>query len=247
MLFRSMRSFLCIALLFFLTLVFIPILLILLPFRMVRIKLGNLYGRILSSCLLYLMRTKLEISHRERLYSSCPNLYISNHTSLVDTLIMMNVVPGGTASIAKKEVAYFPLFGWIYFLSGHLLIDRKNRSTAVHMLKKTAEEIKKYKIGICMWPEGTRSQDGRLKEFKKGFAHLAIDSGLSIIPMVVHKAYEKWPKHGGVDFSPMTIQVDILDRVDTSSWNSENLDQRIRGVWDLFVRSLDESQRPSFS
>ena len=92
-----------------------------------------------------------------------PAVYIGNHTSTLDAFLSFWLTPPqGATGVVKKEIALIPFFGQIYWLSGNLLINRKDRGGSVETLKKVVDFVRTYKLGFWIMPEGTRSRDGRL-------------------------------------------------------------------------------------
>jgi len=154
--------------------VYLSLSLLLLPWRPLRIRIGNVYGKTVAPPVAWILGVRTRVRHRERLAESRPAIYVTNHTSTLDVLIAMWLCPVGGCGIAKKEIARIPFFGWAYWLSGHLLIDRGDREGAIAALAATAEFVRRHRLSIWIWPEGTRSRNGRLLPFRKGFAHLAI-------------------------------------------------------------------------
>jgi lysophosphatidate acyltransferase len=120
-----------------------------------------------------------------------PVIYLLNHQSTLDLLFMSYVIPPGTVFTAKKEVKYIPLMGQIFVAGKNILIDRKNRSSAVEAMQQVADRMKKDSSSVAIFPEGTRSnqKDGSLLPFKKGAFHLAKQTGYKIIPIVASTYY----------------------------------------------------------
>lgn len=221
----------------------IAVLLLLMPWRVARIKLCNFYGKTVGRSVTAIAGVTPKVDHRERLDGSMPAIYVSNHTSTLDAFVGIWLCPYGGCGVFKKEVARVPFFGWLAVLSGHLLLDRFNKERAVELLRDTASFVKKNRLGIWIMPEGTRSRDGRLLPFKKGFVHLAIASGFPVVPVVVHGAYKNWEK-GTFHFVPMTLDIEVLPPIDTSGWKEETAGQHADEVHELFVRTLRDDQKP---
>lgn len=215
----------------------------LLPSRPARIKLCNYYGKVVGRSLITLAGVTPVVRNKERIDQAMPAIYVSNHTSVLDMFFAIWLCPIGGCGIAKKEIASIPFFGWLYMLSGHLLIDRSDRAGAIAALAETADLVRKHKLSIWMWPEGTRSNDGHLLPLKKGLAHLALATGLPIVPIVLHNAHHNWPKHT-FTFHPMTVEVDVLEPIDTSHWKLETIDEHLREVHTAFANALGEGQKP---
>jgi 1-acyl-sn-glycerol-3-phosphate acyltransferase len=216
--------------------------LVLLPWRGLRIRAGNLYGKIVGPIVVRLAGTKVKVAHPERLHG--PAIYVSNHASALDIFVAMWVAPVGGCGVAKKEIARVPFFGWAYKLSGHLLLDRANRDNAIQALRSIADVVRKHGLSVWIWPEGTRSRDGRLLPFKKGFVHLAAATGLPIVPVVVHGAHERWPGRS-TRLVPGVLEVEVLEPVRTDGWDPDKADEHVEEVRGLFLEHLRPTQQPA--
>jgi 1-acyl-sn-glycerol-3-phosphate acyltransferase len=154
----------------------------LLPWRVLRIKLCNYYGKLVGYTLTRLSGARLEVSGKQRIEDAFPAIYVANHTSTLDAFLSIWLCPVGGCGVVKKQVARIPFFGQLYQLSGHLMIDRGHHGKAVAALEHVGSLVRKHRLGIWIMPEGTRSRDGRLQAFKTGFVHLAIATGLPVVP-----------------------------------------------------------------
>ena len=215
----------------------------LLPFRVARIKLSNLFGKVVGRGVTALAGVTPRISHRERLDASMPAIYVANHSATLDMFLSIWLCPYGGCGVLKREIARVPVFGQLALLSGHVLLDRGNKDKAVEALRDTAALVKQHGLGLWIMPEGTRSKDGRLLPFKKGFVHLAIATGLPIVPVVIHGAYKNWKK-GSWRFPPMDLDIEVLPAIETSGWREETAAAHAEEVHALFARTLREDQRP---
>jgi 1-acyl-sn-glycerol-3-phosphate acyltransferase len=217
--------------------------LLLLPWRPSRIRIGNVYGKAVGPWAVRILGVRTRVRHRERLAASSPAIYITNHTSTLDLFIAMCLCPVGGCCIAKKEIARIPFFGWAYWLSGHLLIDRGDREGAIAALSATAEFVRRHRLSIWILPEGTRSRNGRLLPFRKGFAHLAIATGLPVVPVVLHGAHERLPDRS-FRLIPGELEVEVLESIDTRSWKVETVEEHVEQVRGIVCRALRPAQRP---
>jgi 1-acyl-sn-glycerol-3-phosphate acyltransferase len=217
------------------------------PWRVGRIKAANIYGSVIGRWVLFVSGSyPAKIVGHRRAHDASPAIYISNHTSLLDIFMGIWLSPLGTVGIAKKSVIYYPVFGLLYWLSGHLRIDRSNREAVLRSMKEFAPFIRDNNLTIFMWPEGTRSRDGRLRPFKKGVVHLAIQCGLPIVPMVVKGAHRAWEAHS-YSLKRVPIEVEFLPPVDTSQWRVETLGEHLDELQDLFLDALPPDQLPTES
>ncbi|MFO7736644.1 MAG: lysophospholipid acyltransferase family protein [bacterium] len=116
----------------------------------------------------------------------------SNHQSMLDIPVVGAVFPGRTRIIAKKELKKVPFFGWSMWFYDFVFIDRRNKKKAVRALKQASELLKKY--SIIIFPEGTRSIDGKVSSFKTGGISLAKKAKVGILPVAVSGTRELLPK-----------------------------------------------------
>lgn len=222
---------------------YLLVVVLLLPWRRLRIQCGNMYGKIMGPTLTRLAGTRAQVRNGSALEGQKPAIYVTNHTSELDPFLAMWLCPMGGCGIAKKEVARVPFFGWAYWLSGHLLVDRSNREKAIASMAEVGEVVRRHNLSIWIWPEGTRSSDGRLLPFKKGFAHLALTTGLPIVPVVAHHAHRRWPART-LWMLPGRLQVDVLPAIDTSNWSVETLEDHVGQIRQVFIDALQPDQRP---
>jgi 1-acyl-sn-glycerol-3-phosphate acyltransferase len=219
------------------------LLLCVMPFILVRIKACNYWGHVVGPIMMKVSGSPVEWVGREKISRERPAIYISNHTSSIDIFLGIWLAPVGTVGVAKKEIVNVPFFGQLYWLSGHLRVDRSNPEQAIESMRALADKVSKNKLSIYIWPEGTRSRDGRLLKFKKGAFHLALQTGLPVIPIVVQGAHKCWePEKYRIRSSP--VRVDVLDPIDTSDWTKENLEQHVTAVRELFIAKLPDEQKP---
>ncbi len=220
----------------------LPILILLLPFRKLRILWCNFIGHTFFMWTAKCSGIRLTIKGLEAATRNKPAIFVANHSSVLDLLLVPGIAPYGTVAISKDTIVRYPIVGQIYYLSGSITIDRSNRESAIQGMKKLGDYVRAENLGIFMFPEGTRSKDGRLSIFKKGFVHLAIATGLPIIPVVFSGAYQAWPSRtfklvGG----PMDIE--FLPPVDTASWQTDHVDTYVAQIRDIFQNALPEAQQ----
>ncbi|RTR31176.1 1-acylglycerol-3-phosphate O-acyltransferase [Shewanella atlantica] len=140
-----------------------------------------------------------------------PCVFLANHQNNFDMFTHTAAVPKGTVSLGKKSLAWVPFFGQIYWLSGNILIDRKNRSRAFDTMAQTAKKIKEKCLSIWIFPEGTRSRGKGLLPFKSGAFHTAIEAGVSMVPVLAsnqgHIKLNRW--NNGV------VIIEMMDPIET--------------------------------
>jgi 1-acyl-sn-glycerol-3-phosphate acyltransferase len=137
---------------------------------------------------------KVEIRGRENVQSGQNYIFMSNHVSNLDPPIVIPLIPGRTSVLVKKELFRIPLLGPAMKLARLVPVDRSNREAAIASIRE-ATDVLKSGLHMSVFPEGTRSSDGRMKAMKKGPFYLAEESGLPVIPVTIAGTYEMWPKH----------------------------------------------------
>ncbi|XP_057726163.1 1-acyl-sn-glycerol-3-phosphate acyltransferase-like isoform X2 [Arachis stenosperma] len=223
------------------TFIWALIMVVLIPWPYERIRQGNIYGHVTGRMLMWILGNPIKIEGAE--YNNERAIYISNHASPIDIFLIMWLTPTGTVGIAKKEIVWYPLFGQLYVLANHLRIDRSNPTSAIESMKEAARAVVRNNLSLIIFPEGTRSKNGRLLPFKKGFVHLALQTRLPIVPMVLTGTHQAWRK-GSLHVRPTPLAVKYLPPISTENWKAEKIDDYVKMVHDLYAAQLPETQRP---
>jgi 1-acyl-sn-glycerol-3-phosphate acyltransferase len=136
---------------------------------------------------------KLKVVGKEKLDPNERYVFISNHQSALDIPIIYQAIGGQISFIAKKELFRIPVFGWGMSAIGHISIDRQSSRQALISMKKAVVKLEKEKISLVLFPEGTRSKDGRVGEFKTASFTLALQSGVKLVPIAIKDAINCLP------------------------------------------------------
>jgi 1-acyl-sn-glycerol-3-phosphate acyltransferase len=131
----------------------------------------------------------------EHLRSGANYIYAANHASYFDIPTLVAVLPGQIRIVFKKELTRLPIFGWAMKLGSYISIDRGDSREAIESLEKAAREIHEGS-SVLLFPEGTRTQDGRIQPFKRGAFALAVRSRVPIVPVTVNGSFSILPKRG---------------------------------------------------
>lgn len=226
------------------TFVWVVIMLALLPWPYERIRQGNIYGHLTGRLMMLILGNPVKVEGTD--YSDKTAIYISNHASPIDIFLIMWLTPTGTVGIAKKEIIWYPLFGQLYVLANHLRIDRSNPTSSIESMKEVARAVVQNNLSLIIFPEGTRSSNGKLLPFKKGFIHLALQTHLPIVPMVMTGTHNAWRK-GGLHVRPTPITVKYLPPIRTNDWTEDRINEYVNFVRNIYVEHLPESQKPLIS
>jgi putative phosphoserine phosphatase/1-acylglycerol-3-phosphate O-acyltransferase len=174
----------------------------------------------------------------EHLWSARPCVFMFNHQSKLDAIVMMKLLRGGFTGVAKKEAASVPGFGQFFRLAGVAFVDRGNTAQAREALEPAVRKVRDDGLSLVMSPEGTRSPTPRLGRFKKGGFHIAMQAGVPIVPIVLRNVGEvMW--RGSQTIRPGRVEVAVLDPVDTSEWTVATLDEHVEEVRSMFVATLE--------
>ena len=167
-----------------------------------------------------------------------PYLYLMNHESLFDHFTIGRHIKHYVTAIAKFEQFKYPLWGHVAKYYGIEPIDRSNTKKALKSLKKVEKEIIKNRVSFLIAPEGTRSKDGRLGEFKKGAFHLAKNTGASIIPVIINGAYEA-KNINDWRLRPGTIDVYFSDSISEHIYKNMSVEELRDYVREIFKEFVD--------
>jgi putative phosphoserine phosphatase/1-acylglycerol-3-phosphate O-acyltransferase len=189
---------------------------------------------------------ELDITGEEHVWSDRPCVFVFNHQSSADMLVLAALLRRDMAGVGKKEIRQIPILGRVIEYAGTVLIDRENTASAVEAMQPLVDAMRNEGRCVCMAPEGTRSTSTHLGRFKKGAFHLAMQAGVPMVPIVIHNSIDVSPR-GQFVMRPATVKVDVLPPIDTSNWSAETIDEHVEFVRDLFLIELDQMvlQQPS--
>jgi 1-acyl-sn-glycerol-3-phosphate acyltransferase len=141
-----------------------------------------------------------------------PLIFACNHESALDIWVAFKVLPRNFRFVAKQELFRLPVFGWYMRLGGHIPVDRGNHARAVESLRR-AGAVVRAGTSLVVFPEGTRSRDGRVQPFKKGSFVVAMEAGVPVVPVAISGSGRVTPKDA-IAVVPGTIRVAVGDPVD---------------------------------
>lgn len=155
----------------------------------------------------------VDVEHRERLDHGGPFVLVVNHQSLADVLAVA-FLRHRAKFLGKEAVFKVPVFGWALRIAGEVPVDRKSHESGHRALARLGEWLDRG-VSVCVFPEGTRSVDGRLGAFKLGAFRLAVDRGRPIVPVVLDGAGDFLPKKSLVMAERASVRVRVLEPVET--------------------------------
>ena len=181
----------------------------------------------------------LDVEGEAHLWEHRPAVFVFNHQSQADVVIIARLLRRDLAGVGKKEIAKVPVLGQIMQFAGTVMIDRSDATKAVESMRRLVDTIRVEGKSVVIAPEGTRTVSTRLGPFKKGAFHLAQQAGVPIVPIVIRNALDVSPK-GDLLFHPATVGVTVLEPVDTSDWTPETMDEHVAEVRQRFLVALEQ-------
>ena len=159
-----------------------------------------------------------------------PCVLVANHLSLLDILVLFRLFTPFTW-VSKAENFRVPFIGWNMRLNRYIALRRGDRASVLRMLAQ-CEAALRDGTPVMMFPEGTRSQDGRLRSFKPGAFELALRTGVPVVPIVVRGTGDALPKRGFVLRGRHDISVTVLDPLAPQPGETaEELSARVRALF----------------
>ncbi|HYH79357.1 MAG TPA: lysophospholipid acyltransferase family protein [Longimicrobium sp.] len=180
---------------------------------------------------------------REHVREGVPQVIASNHISWFDVFALASVIEVPYHFVAKKELLKVPFFGRALEAAGHITIDRSNRDRAIVSLRAAGEKIRHTPAAVVIFPEGTRSSDGRLMPFKKGAFMLAAESGVTIVPTAITGSFEIMRK-GSWRITSRTIHIHFLPPIpahEVAALGAAGADPLMNAVYTRIAAVVGES------
>jgi 1-acyl-sn-glycerol-3-phosphate acyltransferase len=181
---------------------------------------------------------RVEIEGRERIGRRTPYIMVANHQSLLDILVMFRLFVH-FKWVSKIEAFRVPFIGWNMSLNRYIKLRRGDAGSISRMLS-ACERTVRSGSSIMMFPEGTRSRDGRLRAFKHGAFTLARSLGASILPVVVSGTGRALPRRGFLLSGRHTIRIRVLDEIPADAWLDRSVDEMAERVRQMFASELGE-------
>jgi 1-acyl-sn-glycerol-3-phosphate acyltransferase len=169
-------------------------------------------------------------------------LFVANHTSSADAPAVVGAIPRRIAVLLKESLFKWPIVGQAFTLAHFIPVKREAREAAIASVDRAAEAMSEGQ-SFLIYPEGTRSADGRLQEFKKGAVVLGIKAGVPIVPVLCSGAHRVMAKRSMV-IRPEEIVVEFLEPIDAAKYTLEERDALRQRVHDAMAAGLPADQRP---
>lgn len=177
-------------------------------------------ARAWARTMLFFGGVKVDVEGLEKIDPNGRYVFVSNHQSYIDTPVVFSRIPVQFRFLAKAGLFQIPFLGWHLKDAGHISVPREDPRASLRTLSRTAELIESQGISVLFFPEGGRTPDGNLHEFKDGAAYIAIKAQAPLVPIALVGAREILPMHSGT-IRPGRVKLRIGDPIPTAGMASQ--------------------------
>jgi 1-acyl-sn-glycerol-3-phosphate acyltransferase len=185
---------------------------------------------------------RVEVVGRERVPAGQSVIFLCNHVSNLDPPVVLPVLPGRCSVLLKKELMRIPILGRAMRMAQFVPVERGSRRESAQASVVAAADALNAGLNMLVFPEGTRSRDGRLSPFKKGPFFLAQQTGALMIPVAI-SGTERMMRKGSFLVKPGVARVEMLEPINPAEYTTR--EQLMQAVHAALAAALPESMRPA--
>jgi len=178
----------------------------------------------------------LFIENREKLNRAVPCILVSNHQSIIDIALLLQLCIK-FRWVSKIELTVVPVLGWVIRMNKHIVVRRGDKQSVVLMAEACKRSLAEG-IPVFMFPEGTRSANGKLGAFKEGAFILAKEAGVAIVPIILDGASDALPKKGFLFKVHQRFTIRVLDEISPDTVSGLELAPLMVHTWNLMDESI---------
>jgi len=182
---------------------------------------------------------KVQVDGREHIQADRSYVFMSNHASHLDPPAVVLALPHTLRFVGKRSLSRIPVFGLAARMAKMIFIDRDNSAGSLETLNRSIAELKDG-ISAYFFAEGTRSEDGCLRAFKKGGVMLALKARLPIVPIAITNSHNLLAKHS-LRITSGTIRVIISPPMETTGYTEDKKDHLLEAVRSAISRNLPQA------
>jgi len=182
-------------------------------------------GRILGSIVKYWAKTifktmniNVRVIGLDKLDRNADYIFAPNHASSLDIPLILGFLPFWIVPISKIELKWIPFLGWAMQAAGHVFVDRRDHEKAMLSIAKIKNSLLKNPRSILIFPEGSRTNDGKVNQFKTGGLSIGISTKISIVPVAIEGTFESLSKHSK-KFVNKLLTINIGSPLDTRKYS----------------------------
>jgi len=203
-------------------------------------------ARFWSRMLLRVCGVKMRVEGVEKITPDCCFVLAANHCSLMDTPVVLGYMPVQFRFFAKKVLFRIPFLGTHLRRSGHLPVVREDPRASIKSLSEGARIIRENKVSVLLFPEGSRSENGKLKDFKEGAAYIAIKAGVPVIPIAIVGTAEVLPIKS-MHIRPGRVSLLVGDPIPTAGLKLQSRGPLTQQIREAIGKMLAEATCPKLS
>jgi 1-acyl-sn-glycerol-3-phosphate acyltransferase len=173
-----------------------------------------------SRIILWTFGIQMTVQGKENLTPGNPYIFVSNHASMFDIPTIMVALKGKVDFVYKKELTAVPVWGWALRFGPFIMIDRSNARDAMQSIDLACETVRRGQ-SVILFPEGTRTSNGKLQPFKRGAFSLASKANVPIIPVTINNTFGIMPK-GSLNIKPAGISVVLEKPISAEGLDGKN-------------------------
>jgi len=185
-------------------------------------------GRILGFIVMYwaksifkTMNINVRVIGLDKLDRNADYIFAPNHASSLDIPLILGFLPFWIVPISKIELKWIPFLGWAMQAAGHVFVDRRDHEKAMLSIAKIKNSLLKNPRSILIFPEGSRTNDGKVNQFKTGGLSIGISTKISIVPVAIEGTFESLSKHSK-KFVNKLLTINIGSPVDTRKYSLDD-------------------------
>lgn len=189
--------------------------------------------------LLWVSGVRVRVEGLEKISRDGSYVFVSNHLSYMDTPVGLASIPVQFRFLAKRGLFQIPFLGWHLARAGHIAVPRGDARAAVKTMNLAAQVVREQAISLLIFPEGGRSRQGSLGEFKEGAAFIAVRAGVPLVPMCLKGTREVLP-FGSGHIRSGTVIMRIGDPIPTREASDRDRARLTAELRNRIVALLDE-------
>ena len=200
-------------------------------------RLQHRCARYWARCLLAICGIRVRVHGTEHIMPGATYVWTANHQSYLDIPVVFARLPADFRIMAKASLFHFPFLGWHLRRSGHMPVARDNPARAARSLLAAAAHVRRG-TAVFIFPEGGRSPDGRLREFRAGAFLLAIKAETPVVPVTIRGTHAALPMHSW-NVRPSPVDLILHAPIPTAGMNSQSSESLAAQAREIIVRDLD--------
>ena len=167
------------------------------------------------------MNINVRVIGLDKLDRNADYIFAPNHASSLDIPLILGFLPFWIVPISKIELKWIPFLGWAMQAAGHVFVDRSDHEKAMLSIAKIKNSLLKNPRSILIFPEGSRTNDGKVNQFKTGGLSIGISTKISIVPVAIGGTFESLSKHSK-KFVNKLLTINVGSPVDTRKYSLDD-------------------------